>query len=76
MFHLPPLGTRVRIRLPKSPACHAHDRADVPTDGMEGVVERLTLDLDHPVVVGFDIWCHETRWYDRFKPGELVGLDI
>jgi hypothetical protein len=76
MIELPPLGTRVRVRLLRSPACHAHDQANVPTDGMEGVVERLNPDLDHPIVVGFDLWCRGTRWYDYFRPGELVVLDI
>ena len=76
MTGLPPLGTRVQVRLPKSPACYSHDQANVSTNGMEGVVERLSPDLNHPIVVGFDLWCRGTRRYDRFRPGELVVLDI
>ena len=59
------------VRLPNSPARHAHDQANVPTDGMESVVERVDPERDHPVVVGFDLWCRGTRWYDYFRPGEL-----
>jgi hypothetical protein len=56
-------------------ASHSHDQANLPTDGMEGVVERLDPEREHPVVVGFDLWCHGTRWYDRFRPDELVVFD-
>ena len=41
MFHLPPLGTRVQIRLPKSPAGHVHDQANMLTDGMDDAVHAV-----------------------------------